>query len=246
MIEVALFLAVTGLLFVGVTVGVQNSIYQQRYTDAVQSFADFLRNLYSETANVQGIKGGKSNKAIYGKLVSFGESTDLNGDSLDGNAIYAYDVIGDIGETETGDALSLLRALNADVVNKEGDELKLAGMVEDYRPKWATAIQKTNNFDLYSGALLIVRHPSSGTIFTFVSDAQLDINNKLRSVSGNVNKQVLTESLNSSVFTLKTVDYCLNPNGNIESRMRADVRVARGASNSSGVTIVSDGNECNK
>ena len=31
MIEVALFLAITGALFAGVTVGVQNSIFQQRY-----------------------------------------------------------------------------------------------------------------------------------------------------------------------------------------------------------------------
>ena len=35
-IEVALFLALTGFLFVAIAVGVQNSIHQQRQNDAVQ------------------------------------------------------------------------------------------------------------------------------------------------------------------------------------------------------------------
>ena len=51
LIEVSLFLAITGLLFLGVTLGVQNSIYQQRYNDAVQSFANFLGNIYDEVLN---------------------------------------------------------------------------------------------------------------------------------------------------------------------------------------------------
>ena len=52
LIEVSLFLAITGLLFLGVTIGVQNSIFQQRYNDSVQNFVEFLRSAYSKTENV--------------------------------------------------------------------------------------------------------------------------------------------------------------------------------------------------
>ena len=49
LIEVALFLVVTGALFAAVTIGVQNSIYQQRQNDAVQNFAEFIRSAYAAT-----------------------------------------------------------------------------------------------------------------------------------------------------------------------------------------------------
>ena len=59
-IEVSLFLAITALLFVGITVGTQNSINQQRYADSVNSFADFLRNVYSQVSNPQSAGKGNS------------------------------------------------------------------------------------------------------------------------------------------------------------------------------------------
>ena len=46
LIEVALFLAITGMLFIGIAAGVQNSIYQQKINDSVQGFAEFLRSVY--------------------------------------------------------------------------------------------------------------------------------------------------------------------------------------------------------
>ena len=78
LVEVALFLAVTGLLFVGVVLGIQNSLFQQKYNDSVQGFAEFLRSIYSQTANTEntfqedGSSRGQSNLAIFGKLVTFG------------------------------------------------------------------------------------------------------------------------------------------------------------------------------
>ena len=68
-IEVSLFLAITGLLFLSVTLGVQNSIYQQRYNDSVQGFVNFLRNVYNEVLNVQSEGNGRHDKAIYGKMI---------------------------------------------------------------------------------------------------------------------------------------------------------------------------------
>ena len=92
LIEISIFLAVTGLLFAMVTIGVQNSIYQQRYNDTVQSFADFLRNIYSGVENVQSLGDGRHDVAIYGKMVSFGQTMDLEGNAVEsGQPIFVYD-----------------------------------------------------------------------------------------------------------------------------------------------------------
>ena len=70
LIEVAFFIAITGLLFVGIIAGTQSSIWQQKYNDSVQSYADFLRSVYAEVSSIQGISDGRSDKAIYGKMIS--------------------------------------------------------------------------------------------------------------------------------------------------------------------------------
>ena len=52
-IEIMIFLAITGLLVVGVLVGTGSTIARQRYNDAVESFAEFLRRQYSFVINPQ-------------------------------------------------------------------------------------------------------------------------------------------------------------------------------------------------
>jgi prepilin-type N-terminal cleavage/methylation domain-containing protein len=52
-IEVMIFLAISGLLLVGVLIGTGTTIARQRYNDAVQSFAEFLRQQYSFVINPQ-------------------------------------------------------------------------------------------------------------------------------------------------------------------------------------------------
>lgn len=66
-IETMLFLAIAGLIFVGLVAGTNGAIRQQRYKDSVQGFVDDLRDLYSLAENTQvldypgtPICGGKS------------------------------------------------------------------------------------------------------------------------------------------------------------------------------------------
>ena len=77
LIEISFFLALTGALFVGIVAGTQNSLWQQKYNDSVQSFTNFLRDAYAQVANPQGIGDGRSDRAIYGKLIVFGQEYDL-------------------------------------------------------------------------------------------------------------------------------------------------------------------------
>ena len=251
LVEVSLFLAITAAIFVSIAVGTQNSIFQQRYNDAVQNFAEFLRSMYSQVTNVQSEGYGRSEYAIYGKLVNFEE--DENGN----NKITTYNVIGDVAEDDldNGNVLDRLKKLNADVVLNKGVgediEYKPVGFVEDYRPRWASQIQTTKGWDekyeVFTGALLIVRHPSSGTVYTYSSNEPIkDVDGYIRGLNSglSVENQLLTkiESDNESdkFSSANDVDFCVNPNGAEQSTLRRDVRIVANARNATGVEIISD------
>ena len=244
LIEVTLFLAITGLLFLGVTIGVQNSIFQQRYNDSVQSFAEFLRSAYAKTENVQGLgdgTGGKSTMALYGKLITFGEECNLSSRSgncvaNDSDEVFIYDVI---GKASTKSAFSkplfALANYSADVLNENSD---LAGMGESFKPKWSAAIQGVGVYnEPYKGAVLITRHPQSGTVYTYVMNGKTIEVNKARSEN---RKKILRDYLSGNEFKIEQADYCINPNGNQDSSIRADVRLKSGARNASGVEVMPD------
>ncbi|MBR0430712.1 hypothetical protein IJJ05_00245 [Candidatus Saccharibacteria bacterium] len=232
LIEVSLFLALTALLFVGIAVGVQNSIYQQRFNDAVQNFAEFLRTAYSQVLNVQSEGTGRSDKAIYGKLITFNVDSDTGK-----NVINTYNVIGDVSNSiGTGTAIGLLEELEGNVVIEEedaggGKTYTPVGFVENYTPRWGAAIQKSDGSkDPFVGALLIIRHPLSGTVYTYVTDSNV------------VNENNFSDVLSSEEggFKIDAVDFCVNPNGPGEGGVRRDVRVVNNARNASGIEIVSD------
>ena len=242
-VEISIFLAITGLLFVGITAGVQNSIFQQRYTDAVQSFADFLRSTYDEVLNVQSAEdgtSGTSDSAIYGKVIVFGGDGQPDGSQV----VYTYTAIGDVEEKEKAngceawfDVYRLLGCLRTDVaINK--------GIIGSYTPRWSTRIQKTNSLDRFTGTVIIVRHPDSGRVHTAFSKNAIGIGG----VDGISLNGLLQLSDDESRFKEDAIDFCVNPNGDEYSSSRADVRIEKGASNASGVEVIMDGddNECRK
>ena len=244
LIEISLFLAVTGLLFVAVTVGVQNSVLQQRYEDTVQSYVEFLRNIYSEVTNVQHDGTGNTERAVYGKMITFGETCDLSGSSVIGgacrrenlsgdiNTIYEYNVVGDAKETSTGDTLGLLRGLNATVLEKKADDkYALAGIAESYTPKWQAQIEPTNGRGPFTGTILIVRNPRSGAVSTYYSPNVIHVN--ATKDSG--------KSLDLNGFSnTSNIDFCINQVPEATSGFRRDVRIRAGARNASDVIIEND------
>ena len=249
LIEVALFLAITGLLFLGVTIGVQNSIFQQRYNDSVQSFVEFLRGAYAKVENVQGRSieegSGNTNKALYGKLITFGEKLNLTKTTNDNDTVFMYDIVGD-AKCNTGgfqDAITMLKdSCHADVLGAidSGGNRQLLGLAESYTPKWSAAIQSTaKNKELFKGSIIITRHPQTGTLNTYAAQG--------RTVEVN-NNQTLKQFLEANVGAFKNsenVDFCINPNGNEISPVRADVRIKAGARNTSGIEIIpDDDNQC--
>ena len=255
LIEISFFLAITGALFVSIIVGTQNSIWQQKYNDSVQSFTNFIRDAYSQVANPQGSQstgGGRSDKAIYGKLIVFGEEYDLKGDKIPSGEqrIFIYDVIGNASSIGTGSVIETFKALNINVVVEKVEgatttNVSPAGLADSFVPTWSSVIEKTrvtagadNNF---KGSILIVRHPRSGIINTLVADRVIKVNEEVKNarLSGNYSatRTLLTSKLD--FFAVNQVDFCLNPYGIGEmGTFRRNIRIVKNARNASGVEII--------
>lgn len=136
-IEVVLFVAISGFLIVGLMVGTSATIARQRYNDSVQDLAEYFRREYSAVINpengrtgaiddnqtclgpdeaspvggtnadVEGANRGRSACLLYGRLITIGEV-----DDDEGRRIYSYDVIGkELSQENIDSAGSLKDAL---------------------------------------------------------------------------------------------------------------------------------------
>lgn len=251
LIEISLFLALSGLIFVGLIVGTSNSISQQRYSDATENFTDFLRGIYSKVSDPQGISTGRSESAIYGKLVTFGEEYDLDSNPIPGertgNYVFVFDVVGDVkGSFSGGTVLENLARLNISPVLDNGGKLTPAGLVEAYSLPWDVKIEKTIKDKVFTGSMLIVRSPSSGTIYAYATDAKIQVNTAVKSSDKNLLKNFLA---NFTTNPLDDINFCLRMEGNDFSGRRRNVHINRNAHNSSAVEVFdldSPDNNCNK
>jgi len=257
LVEVSLFLAVSGLLLAGVIIGTQSSISAQRFNDSVQNYIEFLRSVYSEVNNPQSPGDGRSDYVIYGKLVSFGQNTTLNGEKISegDQKIYVYDVVGNSSNVGTGAAADTLKALNANVVIEDKDgggniiDVNFAGNVREYVPTWGAAIDTEANGVLYTGSILIVRHPRSGLISTLVSSNIIQVNKIVKDANQTKDfskaKVMLKDILDS--FAVKEIDFCVNPEGvGSKANIRRDVRLLKNTRNASGIELIDQDDDENK
>lgn len=250
-----MFLVLTGALFVAVAVGTHNSIFQQRYNDSVQNFVEFLRGIYAQVSNVENQGQGRSNKAIYGKLITFGENYDLAEKPIgDRDAIFTYDIIGDVRDVGTGDARKALKDLNADVLfyDEEHDNYYSSGMAASYTPRWGARIERTSGFTNFTGSIMIVRHPRSGTVFTYVlEDIAIPVNQTKSwlNIGANTGTESNPSLPNSPLrarlddFDIMDINFCVNPTPGEANRLRQNVRLVKGARNASGIILVSSDSE---
>ncbi len=251
-IEISLFLAVTAALFIGVGLGVNNSIFQQQYNDTTQDFFEFLRSVYSKVSNPQSVGEGNSGYAIYGKLIVFGESVDLLGNAVPANEqqFFTYDVVGSATSTGTGDIKSLLKGLGVNVVflgRNAGNKITGINLAspEKYVPHWGAAIETTGR-QAIKRSILVVRHPRSGTINTLVYNDAVEVNKIVRDASASCMYQTscttVTDLLTSKIdsFNVSEMDFCVNPYGlNIRGgEPRRDVRILENARNASSVQLI--------
>ena len=100
-IEVMLFLAISGVMAIGLMAGMGAAISSQQYRDSVQSYADYLRGQYSKVVAVENERSGDSGATcpLAGSVTDRGRSncvivgrytrTQDAGDKYESRSIYA-------------------------------------------------------------------------------------------------------------------------------------------------------------
>ena len=240
LIEVMLFLAITGLLLIGVLGGTYSAIATQRYNDSVRSFAEFLRQIYSEVISPESIGSsdssdqaiGSSNEyAIYGKIIVFGLEDEQNTDK-----IYTATIVGNVTPPSTSNGfIADLAAADVGLFCgiSDGD---FESTVNSYTMLWDAKIQNTEQ-QQFKGTVIIARSPTSGTIHTAFTSEQFNLRDNCQpddsAASSKLNK-TLKESP-SAFSTSDNVNFCVKSNNSVIVR---DVRLTADGRNTSAVNIL--------
>lgn len=241
LLEVSLFLALTGLLVMGIVSSTNRSLSRQRYNNSVDTFQDFLEGLYRQVSYSQSANGnGRTTEAIYGRLAVFGQDENSS-------TVHIYSVIGDalsskdvsiLGNTSTLKALDFAKA---DIFNQEGEIIEES----TYEPKWGAEIEGGEENILMQKSLLIVRSPISGSISTFVLDGQFDFQQPLKYYLPAYDPNS-TFNRGEMTFETKDINFCLNSDEKwAAGNFRRNIRIKAGGHNSSAIELISDSEEGN-
>ncbi|HMS93306.1 MAG TPA: hypothetical protein PKD28_02840 [Candidatus Saccharibacteria bacterium] len=168
-IEVILFLGVTGLMMLGIFVGVWGSITQQRYKDAVVSFQESLRQTYGDVVAVQNNRVATASGDCIGGVgtstcVILGRYLHVSSQSSAGTGpsiITVSDVIGTIpptGSVATG-YIDILRSYQPRVINNANRSVS--------QMQWQTQLRWPNGDAGNGFSMLVIRSPETGQIHTF-------------------------------------------------------------------------------
>lgn len=222
-IETMLFLAVTGLLTIGILVGASTAISAQRYKDAVATLQSDIQQQYEDTLSVKNGRSGAStipacagnrgqtDCVLMGKLMTISS----------GGAIVYYDIYGREPGTLTGSPTEyqIMQAYNPAVVPSSDR----SGAME-----WGTGIAWPVSGAEASTAprdigILIIRSPESGTAYTFTRNTTSTAN--------------LSSMINGAARGKRTL--CISPAGWVVSD-RMTVTIAAGASTAGAIEIRSN------
>jgi type II secretory pathway pseudopilin PulG len=234
-IEVMLFLAVTGALAVGVLVGSGVAIGQQRYRDSVSTLKSFVQQQYNEATNVVNCRTGDEactdavvvTPPSYVPLPQPRGTTDclLLGRSIsisgDGTQVTAANVVA----YRTSDTATVPLE-STDI--EELKHYKLATSPIDQEVQsvaWSARVVKPKTETPQPLALLIIHSPLSGSVMTFVSESP---------------QSDLAAFVNLGQNTTAT-DMCIEPSDGSFTGQQLAIRINPYATNQSAVEVVSEG-----
>lgn len=248
-IELMLFLGITGAIFAALMIGVNNNITQQHYKESVQNYGALLQNQYSEVANTRmqrddnlscglnvagrvevtttngsgDLPGGPSRTpacVILGRAVQIER---VNGGTLgandNGSIIHIYPVIG--MEPNVEESLSDIETLVSYNPN-----------ITDQFNQITTRVEWGSNLKLLGGqssevSFLILRSPASGLVRVFASDEPL--------------KSVISEMINPQ-NAMRVVTNCVD--GQRGLLPMQSVKVDASIAGPDGVIITENDSEC--
>lgn len=224
-IEVMLFLAVTGALAIGVLVGSGVAIGQQRYRDSVNSFKSVVQEQYNEVTNVVNSRGNGASCNTNAKVTEDSPSTQDRGTSdclllgrlitLKQNDITISNVVG-------------YRDDSSDVADNDVAELKNYNLAaspidaETAQIEWSADALESGTSDKATLTMLIARSPISSSIFTFASTED---------------PAPSLETLVENNFNYEPITICLAPASGIAQGAQLAVRINKFASSAGAIEI---------
>lgn len=229
-IEVMLFLAVTGALAVAILVGSGFAIEQQRYRDSVNSFKSLIQEQYAQIANVinSDAKNPQCTLTDDDTRLAFNDSEEaksFRGTSdclvlgrfllIEEKQVTAYDVIGEPSSAAAAESS------DSAMLQKYGIALRAPNVSP---VSWDARIVKPKTTEGVTTSLMIVRSPLSGTILTYVRDG--DHHGSPQSIVSDGN--------------MVQKDFCVDFGGSRAAGKRLAVRIAAKAANQSAIEIPLD------
>lgn len=217
-IEVMLFLAISGMLFAGIIIGTGSSINNQRYKDSVNSLQSTLQRQFSEVTNVvnydqkvdcagiANLNRGQTNCTILGRYLTYSG----------GGAIVIKSVIGSRFDN----------SLVIDDISAFRQYILTLKQISSYNLEWNTTIRNSSNLPM-SFSILMLRSPLSGAVRTFINNS---------SVVADANVSTLLTSTNLDT----SGELCVDPNGLTQIK-QTEVYINKGATNSAAIEIIGDG-----
>lgn len=221
-IEVMLFLAITGALTVGILVGSGVAIGQQRYRDSVNSFKGLIQEQYGQIANVVNSEAEKPVCSRSGGTLLFDdENQQARGTSdcvvmgrflfIDATNVTAYNLVGEPPASEVDDDdTTALRSYAFALQSPEEHEVSWGARIVE---------PKTTSDSLTS--VLIVRSPLSGSILTYVEDGD--------------HRSNIIAMIDDANMAQK--DFCVDSGGGSAMANRLAVRINAKAANQSAIEI---------
>jgi type II secretory pathway pseudopilin PulG len=181
-IETTLFLAVSGLLVLGMLVGIGVSLSNQRYRDAVYSFRDILQNQYADVMSVQSSRPGNLSCITNGSNLQIddnGAGEPIGQSScvvvgrymrIDTNGLLTtYNVLArEIDDKRLNDIESLRQNYILGVDISESNDAEMEWDTEISWPKSGSGMQAA--ISNRTMGILVVRSPDSGRVYTFTTN----------------------------------------------------------------------------
>jgi len=177
-IETMLFLAVTGLLVIGVLIGTGAALNTQRYRDSVESFKGLLQDQYADLGSVRNSRDNNwscdnaANPTQGGSIIRGQSDCLIVGKymRIDGRAITIYPVLA--RQTGSTSGLTDIAALDTryafHISTSERENSPMEWGTQIAWPKTGTGSRSPAT--PRSMGILFVRSPESGSIYTFTSD----------------------------------------------------------------------------
>lgn len=242
-IEVMIFLAISGLLLMGILGGTYASIAAQRYNDSVRGFAEFLRQVYGEVISPESLGatngdfGGNSDDyAIYGKVIVFG----LN----DQTTVYTATLVGSTDiPTGSQNFIAELSSVNAQLfcgIEDTAGNVVNDTTVDTYTPLWESEIVKPAGGGILTGTVIIARSPTSGTIHTaYNSSLRPDLANNCRPGNQSASNELATEiRTNPNDFDMSNdTNFCIKSD---QSKIVRDILLTADGHNNTAINLLDD------